>query len=294
MLKSTTGCYNECMILPSKKVLSILIITIALVGSIIITFGRDKSSQAINYASNLVAGEKVSIPENPNWQNELGSVAPPVQASSTSETETAVETTTDIVSKTLISNYLALKQNGNLDNTSIQKIVDQGTSLADQLANKIVLDTKLNIIPDNGKQSITDYGENLGIILKNSKPKEVGDELEILSTAISSKDYTKINELDSVILVYETVASQLEKMPVPKTFVKAHLDLTNSIKKVALALKETRLVFSDPMQSLLALQLYQEGKNTFRQAHEAIKAFIISNKIIYKQGSGGYYLLYGI
>ncbi|MFA6269672.1 MAG: hypothetical protein WC657_00465 [Candidatus Paceibacterota bacterium] len=282
------------MILPSKKVLSILIITIALVGSIIITFGRDKSSQAINYASNLVAGEKVSIPENPNWQNELGSVAPPVQASSTSETETAVETTTDIVSKTLISNYLALKQNGNLDNTSIQKIVDQGTSLADQLANKIVLDTKLNIIPDNGKQSITDYGENLGIILKNSKPKEVGDELEILSTAISSKDYTKINELDSVILVYETVASQLEKMPVPKTFVKAHLDLTNSIKKVALALKETRLVFSDPMQSLLALQLYQEGKNTFRQAHEAIKAFIISNKIIYKQGSGGYYLLYGI
>jgi hypothetical protein len=32
----------------------------------------------------------------------------------------------------------------------------------------------------------------------------------------------------------------------------------------------------------------------FTQAKQATNAFIIKNNIIYKQGSGGYYLLYGI
>ena len=72
-----------------------------------------------------------------------------------------------------MSNYLALKQSGTLDATSAQKLVDQTASLVGQLGSSVVLDTKLNVIPDNGLQSITDYGENLGNIFKNNKPTEI-------------------------------------------------------------------------------------------------------------------------
>ena len=78
--------------------MSIFILTVALVVAVIITFGREKSSEIIGSVNNLVAGEKMSVPENPNWQNELGGVTTntePIQEEDTSTTETA----TDVVSK---------------------------------------------------------------------------------------------------------------------------------------------------------------------------------------------------
>lgn len=271
-----------------------MILTVALVGAIIIAFGKDKSSQAINFASNLVAGEKIKIPENPNWQNELGQISPSAGPAQTEETEIGDETATDVVSKTLVSNYLALKQNGTLDATSAQKLVDQTVSLVDQLGDSIVLDTKLNIIPDNGIRTMTDYGERLGLIFKDNKPSKLADEREIIKIAIISKDQSKINELDNIIVTYEIIASDLNKMPVPKTFVKAHLDMTNGIKGMAVALKQIKTVFSDPIKGLSAIQLYQEGMIMFMQAKQATNTFILKNNIVYKQGGGGYYLLYGI
>ena len=97
--------------MPSKKIISVFIVVAALVFAIIIAFGRDKSSVVINVASNLVTGDKISIPENPAWQEELlkaNAKAEKVQIENSTSTE---ETVTDKASIGLISNYLALKQN---------------------------------------------------------------------------------------------------------------------------------------------------------------------------------------
>jgi hypothetical protein len=280
--------------LPSKRVLSVFILAAALVAAIIIAFGRDKASSAINYASNLVIGEKISIPENPNWQNELGRVGVDATLIQTEESTTTPETTTDIVSKTLMTNYLALKQSGKLDQESAQKLIDQTVDYLNKTDNQVIRTTQLNIIVDNGKKSVTDYGENLGNILKKNRPKEIIDEREIISAAVNSRDISKINELDAVIAVYEKIADELIKMPVPQTFVKAHLDLVNGAKGMALALTEIKAVFSDPVKGLQAMQLYTDGVTIFTQAIKATVVFISQNNIVYKQDSGGYYLLYGI
>jgi hypothetical protein len=281
--------------MPSKKVLSILIVIIALVAAVIITFGRDKSSTAINFASNLVAGEKVSIPENPNWQNELGGISASTTVAQTGEAGEATSTT-DIISQSLISNYLALKQSGTLDSTSAQNLVDQTANYINQANNQVVQVTQkyLNIVADNGKQSITDYGENLGNILRNNKPKVVVDERQIITAAVSSKDQSKIDELDGVIAVYEKIVNDLIKMLVPKTFVKAHLDMINGTRGMIISLIEIKTIFSDPVKSLQAIQLYKDGATVSTQAMNATIVFIKKSGIIYEQGSGGYYLLHGI
>jgi hypothetical protein len=283
-------------ILPSKKIVSVFILTAALVVSIIIAFGRDKGSQVINVASNLVTGDKISIPENPNWQNELGGVSANT-ANTKTETDTPTKATvTDVVSQTLIENYLALKQNDKLNSASAQKLVDQTVNYVNQINSQVtkISESQLNIIPDNGKQSITDYGENLGNILKNNKPKEIKNEVEIINAAIKSKEQSKLNELDSIITVYEKTANELTKMPVPKTFVKAHLDIINGVKNMATALKEAKTILADPLKGLASIQLYKAGVTTFTQALKAASIFIYQNKIIYKQNSGGYYLFYRI
>jgi hypothetical protein len=279
------------VILPSKKVLSIFIVVAAMVAAIIIGFGRDKASSAINYTANLVAGEKVSLPENPNWQNELGGAVQNAEPVQTQESASVPETTTDTISKALMSNYLALKQSGTLDQTSTQKLIDQTVDYVGTSGSINIETPKLNIIPDNGRQSITDYGENLGNILKNNRPKEIIDERAIISDAVNSENSSKIDELGPVIAVYEKIASDLTKIPVPQTFVKAHIDMTNGAASMALGLQEVKVVFNDPVKGLAALQLYGKGLATFSQALKATSIFIDQNKIIYKQGSGGYYLL---
>jgi len=282
--------------LPSKKVLSVFVLTGALVAATIIAFGKDKAGAAINYASNLVAGEKVSVPENPNWQNELSDVAPlsdQTQSSDTASQNSGEENTTDTVSTALVSNYLALKQNGTLDQESAQKLIDQAASYVENSSFKKITAAELNIIPDNGKQTIADYGENLGNILRNNRPKEVKNEMQIVGAAVSSEDSSKINELDGIIVIYEKIANELTKMPVPRTFVKAHLDMVNGTKGAASALREIKIVFSDPIKSLQGMQLYQSSATIFAQALKATAIFLNQN-VAYKQGSGGYYLIYGI
>lgn len=290
------------MILPSKKVLSVFIVIAALVASIIITFGRDKSSQAINFASNLVIGEKISLPENPDWQDELGGAIPPAQAGQDVEPvqvgggTSTPETVTDTVSTSFMSNYLALKQSGTLDATSAQKLVDQTINYIDQKTTQTSAITQrdLNVIADNGKQSIIDYGEALGNIAKSKTQTDIKEELGILMQMTQSEDQSKINDLDDIITDYENIAAALTKMPVPKTFVKAHLDLVNSTNGITSAFKEIKNVFNDPLRGLTALQLYQKSATTLSLAMNATITFIKQNNIIYKQGSGGYYLLYGI
>ena len=271
-----------------------MILTVAIVATIILVFGRDTSSKAINFANNLVAGDKVSIPENPNWRAELGNINVNLDKTKEEKASSTRETTTDIVSRSLVANYIALKQNGSLDNVSAQKLIDQTVSLTEQLGSQADLETKLNIIPDNGIQTMTNYGNDLGNILKSNRSERMKNELEIITQAIETRDQTKIDELDSIIVAYEQIAADLVKIPVPQTFVKAHLDITNGIKEMAISLKEIKNVFSDPINSLSSIQLYQEGVTIFTQALRATNIFIIKNKIIYKQGSGGYYLLYGI
>src|SRR3989339_375785 len=295
MQKSTTGCYNYNEILPSKKVLSVFIITAALVVAIIIAFGKDKSSTAINFASDLIAGEKLTIPENQNWQDELTNVVPSTNQVATKE-DLSENGVTDTVATTLISNYIALKQNGSLTGESAQKLIDQTIEYVEKNSSQTALisESGLNIVSDNGKTSISQYGENLGMIFKTNKPKVVRNEMEIITQIVESKDSNKMSDLNTIIAVYEKILAELIKMPVPKSFVKAHLDMTNGVKGMIMALTEIKSVLSDPVKSLSAMELYQEGSTIFIQAKQATNIFIIQNNIVYKQGTGGYYLLYGI
>lgn len=281
--------------LPSKKVFSVFIFISALIFAIIIGFGRDRGTQTVNFANNLIAGEKVSVPENPDWQSELGKVdLSPVVSPEEEASIPNTETTVDTVSRTLVSNYLALKQNGTLDQESAQKLVDQSVEYIEKTKSQITLVSDLNIVPDNGKISISEYGENLGNLLKTLKAQANKNEIKIINEAIESESVTKLEELNSIISTYESFTLKLIKMPVPKTFAKAHLDMVSGVRGMAIGLKEMKQVLSDPFKGLTALQLYNEGGSLFLQASGATVNFIKQNNIIYKQGSGGYYLLYGI
>jgi hypothetical protein len=279
------------MVLPSRKVLSLLVLTIALVASIIIVFGKEKSGQAINFANNLVAGEKFNIPENESWQTEVSQVAKPINVPELAAEE---QTVTDTVSTTILSNYLALKQNNTLTQESAQNLIDQTINFIGYDNGKLKKEADLNIIADNGLTTITEYGENLGNILKKNKPAVIKNEIEVITKALESSNQSKIEELKTIANVYNNIANDLLKMKVPKTFVRAHLDLINGSNGMGLALYNMQQVFQDPIKSLPAFQAYNFNASIFKNSLKATNTFIMQNKVVYKQGAGGYYLLYGL
>ena len=72
-----------------------------------------------------------------------------------------MDTLTDTVAVSLISNYLAMKQSGSLDADSAQKLIDQTLSYANQNTQTTLYTQKdLDVIADNGNTSITNYGES--------------------------------------------------------------------------------------------------------------------------------------
>ncbi|HEY4480039.1 MAG TPA: hypothetical protein VJB58_01030, partial [Candidatus Paceibacterota bacterium] len=75
---------------------------------------------------------------------------------------------------------------------------------------------------------------------------------------------------------------------------KSHVDMVNGALGIAHGLEILANVFDDPLKSLQGTQTYTENGDLFTTALYATTEFIKKNNIEYKQGSGGYYLLYGI
>ncbi len=270
-----------------------LVLAIGLVAGTIITFGKDTADSAISSVSNLVAGDKIEIPNNPEWQTDLkvvGSNVVPTESSKDSEPATI----TDTVSVSLMSNYLTLKQSGTLDQTKAQQLVDSTVNYLDQLGEPKIESSKLNVVADKGKLSAIEYGARLGAIIKKNKPSSVTNELDIINQAVSTRNAEKIKELDNVIVVYKTLELELTAMPVPTTFVKAHTDLVNGVKGMRLGLEQIKLIFADPFKGLFGVKVYQESGTAFIQSLRATISYLVQKNIVYKQGSGGYYLLHGI
>lgn len=284
--------------LPSKRAQSIIVILLGITIGIVLIFGQNTVKSGVKSINTLVAGEKVALPENPNWQEDFGkATAGATNSSITLETATSAsssETLTDTVSRSLMANYLVLKQNGSLDANTAQNLVTNTAGYIQAMKAEKITVNALNLIPDNGQKTMTEYGDRLGNIIKSNRPAKSMNEVEIIKSAVQTRNTEEIKELEKIALIYSNIAKDLQKMPVPQKFARAHLDIVNSLLGISASLNQITKIFEDPMQGLAALQTYQESASTYVSAHKSIIDFLTQNKISYKQGSGGYYLMHGI
>lgn len=279
--------------LPSKKVLSFFIITVGLVTSIIIALGRDKASTAINYAGNIVAGNKVTLPENPEWQNDLVLTNDTILEEQPLATSTQ-DTLTDTVSKTVLGNYLLLKQNGTLNQQSAETLVDQSIGIINSQQDSIAKPV-LNITSDNSLGAIEAYGDKLGTIFKINLPSNPETDFgPFIQGAIQEGNPEKLAELQVSIDLHNQVADELTSMLVPKMFADAHTNMIIGIRTSALGLEKIKTLMGDPLLGFVGLQMFQNGKETLYRSVSSVILSINQSGVVYKQGTGGYYLTHGI
>ncbi len=273
-----------------QKTLSTLVLTVAIIFGSIILFGRETSSRTITKAGNLLAGERMEIPQNRNWQDDINTIT---QTEEVSE-ELKTETTTDLISQNILGEYLALKENNFLPIDQKESIIKNNLDIFNQTITDYKSDFKINTIKDNGRKTIAEYGENLGLVFKKYKPKEKNNEIEIFKKAIDEKNKSDLNKLKEAVDIYKLLLLDLEKINVPQTFKESHTDLLIGLSMITSGLEDMILTLDDPIKGAQGLQKFQEGGALFIDVISETIKFINKNRIIYKQGDGGYYLLYGI
>lgn len=284
--------------LPSKKAQSFIVLIVGIMITVIIVFGQNKVKSSVQNINTLFVGDKISLPENPNWQADLGVVS--VRSDFLDSTNqvnastTNTETLTESVSRSLISNYLVLKQNNELDSTAAQNLISQTLGYIDATNIQKINPSSLKIIPDNGTKTMIEYGDRIGNILLSNKPKNTKNELQIIQNAVENRDPSKISELAEIALVYKEIAEDFKSIPVPVKFQKIHTEMINNLLVMSVSINEMSKVFEDPMRGLTGMQSYQANSSAYIKAIQTLGLFLTQNKISYKQGSGGYYLLYGI
>ncbi len=279
--------------LPSRKILSLLVLAVGVVLGIMFAFNRKATESATLGLANITAGEKIQIPDNPNWQTDFGQIANETEVNPTELAETE-DSVTDNFSVSLMSTYLDLKQSGNLNDQTAQSLIDNSLQYFDSAFQSNLENPKFNIIRDNSKQAIASYGENLGNIFLANLPAEPKNELEILTEIATTQNKSRIKEIEEINLVYQKIETDLLKMNVPSIFARSHNDIILGLRGIQAGIKEMQNVLHDPVKSLASVKIYEEGFGLFQQSFVATKNFITKQNIFYKQGSGGYYLLHGL
>ena len=268
-----------------------MIVVIALVLSIMLFFGKG-TKKIISTTNNLTAGEKINLSKNENWQEEIELLSLENQYAVQNEDDTK-KTVTEKVSTSLVSNYLSLKESGTLNEENATKLVDQSIDYISKSTSVSDI-SSLKISKTNDFVAMEKYGNDLGNVFKKNKPSSVKNEMQILSDSVTKRDPKSIEEMDSIINTYEAIMYDMKSMEVPKLFAQSHLDMINGLNRIVTSLKDIKGVFSDPFKSLASLQTYQEGVTLFTTPLRATIKYFVKNNIVYKQGTGGYYLLYGI
>lgn len=167
----------------------------------------------------------VNVSEAPS-QNDTTIIDTPVVASDTAAPAENL-TTTDLVGRQLMSQYLDLASNGQATDATIQELADNAANNIASL-NTFTLATaaQLHIVAD-GKASFQTYGEALSVL--NGKyqglAKAVADKAGDLSD-VTSKGFS--STMDALSKLEKKASDELTSLPVPASIAQTHLKLINN------------------------------------------------------------------
>jgi hypothetical protein len=196
-----------------------------------------------------------------DWQEEFVTDTPlvinsaPKQASST---YTIPNTVTDQMGIQLFQAVIEAKGRGNVGPNKAQ-IISDTANLVSKTAIRDTLYTAKDItIIGSSPEAIRTYANTVAQILINNNIPGSENELAILKRATQLNSPDELNKLDPIIAMYKNMRDQTLKTPVPQGFEKQHLDLINVYQGMYATLDGMKLVFTDPVISLLRIKRYQD------------------------------------
>lgn len=177
------------------------------------------------------------------------------------------ETFTDRFGKEFFTQYMLLRQNNQIENPdAVKSVVDQTmNNFVSSAPEAPVYDQRnVTISTDTSINAAQIYANTVGSIISTYAPAQ--DAATIATQALEQNDESLLSSIPSIAAAYSTMLNKLLAVPVPQTFVAAHAKLINSVSGMAFISQGMSKVFSDPVQGLVALAVYEKSVTSFREA----------------------------
>ena len=108
------------------------------------------------------------------------------------------------------------------------------------------------------EQDIRTYGNALASAINRNDISEIDYELSILQDIVNRNDRSRMEELKTISNIYKNTLEDTLAIPVPRIFVKQHLDLINTYLAIQKDIEAMTLSFDDPAYALLRLKRYED------------------------------------
>lgn len=193
----------------------------------------------------------------PDWQDVLLNTTPLTLATSSARYE-APTTLTDQLAVTFFEGYLRNKSYGQFGRSPEELVKLTNDSVLSQTQDLLYTTKDIIVTRDNSLPALKNYGNQMALAALALPTRDSQNEIDILQRAVNSDNESVLEELDPLIADYELLRSGFLAVAVPTSLAKEHLDLVNSTNAILGDITAMKVVFSDPLLSLLRIQRYQD------------------------------------
>lgn len=251
----------------NPKVLGAFLVGFAIVAGTYLyaNFGRPRLPEPQPAAVAEAAPPRVFIPVTDadtdgveDWRDQFVS-APAVTVSTDAANYEPPKTVTGQLGVALIEDLFKMKAGGPVARTTEQIVTGAVENLEQTSTKDTVYDVKdITIVPVTSPEAVRAYGNALASIILTYNVPGLDNELLILRDHITSPDTVDNSGLVKLAEMYKQYRDNTLATPVPKDFVKVHLDLINVYNALHNSIDAMAKTDEDPVVTLVRLKRYED------------------------------------
>ncbi len=210
-----------------------------------------------------------------DWRDQFV-VGPAVTVNSTTTDYEPPSTVTGQLGVSLIEDMIKMKAGGPVARTTDQIVVGAVENLEEVAAKDKMYDVKdIVVVPTTSPAAVRAYGNALAEIILTYNAPGLDNELLILRDHIASPETVDNSGLIKLAEVYKNYRDNTLATPVPKDFVKVHLDLINVYNALYANIEAMAQADEDPVIALVRLKRYEDDATGLTLALNQIYSAII-------------------
>ena len=273
--------------LPSGQFTTVTISIAAAVGLIYAAtyITQQKQSESSNLQTENIPTQTAS---QGDWATSLSAVQAQsgvIAPTSTTDTANALRQSvqgsnlTDTISKTLLINLTDAQSQGlGADATTQAQIVQQAVDQINTTRQTPAHTQNDLVIVDDTTSALHTYGNALISTITKDSGNNGNATIAALGLATDKNDPSQLDVLKRIEANYRLQASDVVRLPVPRSLAGLHLQLINTLVQIADTYPDMEQLIADPLRGLSALQRYQALSGA------AWNVFISTAQILVKDG----------
>lgn len=196
-------------------------------------------------------------------------------------------TKTDEISRNLFSEYLALKQSGGLNQTSVQNLINRTVSQINSGDATLYSLSNIKTIPDSDSVGAKIYGNSLAAIRQKYKNLYRQQPIVIIGNSINFEDEASLESVRRAANLYKLEAEELLKLFVPQSLAVTHLNLVNNYISSSEGLRGLADLGTDPIRAIAGIQGHTGAASAEPAILFSISEFFLVRGIVFSPSEPG-------